>query len=455
MKVLTNISFVFWLTLIFIVLPVYGKTNASDASEQAPLAASLKETALIIDDIICIGNDHTHCSFIRNKYYQQIGDELNPDDIIDAKLRLGTLIQFKHIDVYLRKGKQRGHVVVVFDIEEASNLQYELSYDVKRIKSKEDFYACFGETVPDNKEALINLCDKDKYRISETQQYISSRATDFNFLGSGKELSLGVSGYKYDKDADHFKQSLIEPADTDSWFTRYIIKHNTLSLDYYDPHLFNSPYYYFNATIELTKSRSKYTEIDDNNSEISHENNPLNKRSWFSFGKRFARYSYVSLDIAGDLDEKIDENYSFNYGFNSENDTLFPVYGEKLSTRYTTLSNGHRYQLSYISHVNIDDYSAISLGVNTDYYKESNRQFYSKIEDVGISARYSNYKVIDAKVGAFSGWSLGATFRRTKDWYGSNPQEDFRIIEFDAGYTYQTENMIYRFFLKVGLNESQ
>ena len=455
MKVVTYIFFVLWLTLIFIVLPVYGKTNASDASEQVFLGAPLKKTALIIDDIICIGNDETNCSFIRNKYYQHIGDELNPDEIIDAKLRLGTLIQFKHIDVYLKKGKQRGHVVVVFDIEEASNLQYELSYDMKRIKSKEDFYACFGDAVPDNKEELINLCDRDKYRISETQQYISAQATNFNFLGLGKELSLSISGYKYDKDADHFKQSLIEPADTDSWSTRYITTHNTLSLDYYDPHLLNSPYYYFTANIQLTQSQSKYTETDDSNSQTSRESYPSNKRSWFSFGRRFARYSYVSLGIAGDLDEQIDENYYFNYGFNSENDTLFPVYGEKLSTRYASLSNGYRYQLSYISHLNLDDYSAISLGVNADYYKESNRHFYSKVEEVGLTAKYSNYKVIDAKAGTFSGWSLGATFRKKQDWYDSNPQEDFRIIEFDAGYTYQTENMIYRFYLKVGLNENQ
>ncbi len=438
----------------YLTFDCLAQNNVASVTEKEYLE-SFDQTTLVIDDIICTGNEHTDCRFIKNKYYQNVGNQLDRAEIIDAKLRLSTLIQFRDINVYLKKGKQRGHVVVVFDIEEASNLQYDLSYDVKRIKSKEDFYACFGDAVPDNKAALINLCDRDKYRISETQQYISAKATNFNFLGSGKELSLGVSGYKYDKDADHFKQSLIEPADTDSWSTRYITLHNTLSLDYYDPHLLNSPYYYFTAYIQLTKNRSKYTEKDDNTSQTSRESYPSNKQSWFSFGRRFARYSYFSMGIEGDLDEKIDENYFFSYGFNSENDTLFPIYGDKLSTRYRTLKDGHRYQLSYLSHVNIDDDSAISFGLNADYYKQSNSHFYSKIKEAGFIAKYTRHKMINAKSGAYSGWSLGTSFKKKQDWYDNNSREDFHIIEFDAGYTYQTEGMIYRFFLKVGLNESQ
>jgi outer membrane protein assembly factor BamA len=437
------------------VLPAYGQSNVSGVSDQESLVAPLQKTTLIIDDIICIGNDNTDCSFIRNKYYQRIGDQLNPDEIIDAKLRLGTLIQFKNIDVFLKKGTKRGNVVVVFDIKEASNLQYELSYDAKRIESKESFYSCYGDSVPDNREALIRLCALDKYHVYETQQYLSTKVTNFNFLGSGKELSLSASGYQYDKEADHFKQSLTELSDTDSWSTRYITTFKRIALNYYDPHLFNSPYYYINANIQLTKNQTKYTETDSNRSETTREAFPSNKRTWFSIGSRFARYSYISLGIAGDLDEKVNENYYLNYGFNSENDILFPVQGEKLTTSYVTLPLGYRYELSYLYHFNIDDNSAISLGVSADYYKESTDNFYSKITEAALLTKYTNFKVINSKEGQYAGWYLGVAVRSKQDRYDNNPRENFKIIEVDVGYTYQTEAMIYRLSLKVGLNESQ
>ena len=69
--------------------------------------------------------------------------------------------------------------------------------------------------------------------------------------------------------------------------------------------------------------------------------------------------------------------------------------------------------------------------------------------------KYTNFKVINTRAGGYSGWSIAATAKIKEDWYDNNPQEEFNIIELDAGYTYQTESMIYRFSLKVGLNESQ
>ena len=443
----------FLLFLCFIA-PAYGQV-------QKAIVTSVSDTvthdsnSLVIDDITCLGNNTTECSFIRNKYYQNVGDQLSPDEIIDAKLRLGTLIQFQRIDVYLKKGKKRGHVIVVFDIKEASNLQFELSYDAKRIKSKENFYSCYGEIVPSSNEELINLCDRDKYRVTETEQYISARVTNFNFLGSGKELSFSASGYQYDKKSDHFKQSLIEPSDTDNWSARYISSLKRISLNYYDPHLLSSPYYYINANLQLPKVRTKYIEVDINSTETSNEEFPLKERAWFTIGRRFARYSYVSFSLAGDLDKEVNENYYLIYGFNSENDILFPVQGEKLTTSYITLSDGHRYEFSYLFHLNLDEYSAISFGASADYYKESNENFYSKITEAALSVKYTNFKVINTRAGGYSGWSIAATAKIKEDWYDNNPQEEFNIIELDAGYTYQTESMIYRFSLKVGLNESQ
>ena len=69
----------------------------------AESSTSSTQAVLIIDDIICQGNENTDCDFITKKYYQKIGQVLDADEIADAQLRLGTLIQFKYISIHLEK----------------------------------------------------------------------------------------------------------------------------------------------------------------------------------------------------------------------------------------------------------------------------------------------------------------------------------------------------------------
>ncbi|NQZ12483.1 MAG: hypothetical protein HRT35_35465, partial [Algicola sp.] len=108
-------------TLMFGALALQANTTRADETvtyEDNP--------KWVIDGITCEGNKNTECDFITKKYYQQIGDVLDAEEIADAKLRLGTMIQFKTVNTRLAKGKERGHVVVVFEVSEANHIQYEL-----------------------------------------------------------------------------------------------------------------------------------------------------------------------------------------------------------------------------------------------------------------------------------------------------------------------------------------
>lgn len=158
---------------------------------------------LIIDDIICQGNENTECDFITKKYYQQIGQVLDADEIADARLRLGTLIQFKAVNIHLEKGSQRNHVVVVFDVNEASNIQYELGANYGYSESN-NFYNRCVYNLENEDEIHFGTCeDNAKYNGAG----LSAKVTNFNFLGTGKELSLsidnGISQVRVDHTYNH------------------------------------------------------------------------------------------------------------------------------------------------------------------------------------------------------------------------------------------------------------
>ncbi|PAJ74599.1 hypothetical protein CJF42_09775 [Pseudoalteromonas sp. NBT06-2] len=99
-----------YLVGIFLLLTIPFNSTQVQASEAEP-------PKLIIDDIKCTGNSTTDCDFITKKYYQKVGDVLNPDEIEDAKLRLGTLIQSCHTmkrELLIKKLKQyKGNITHV------------------------------------------------------------------------------------------------------------------------------------------------------------------------------------------------------------------------------------------------------------------------------------------------------------------------------------------------------
>jgi outer membrane protein assembly factor BamA len=410
---------------------------------------------LIIDDITCIGNETTQCSFIKKKYYQEIGDELDPDEIIDAKLRLGTLIQFKNIDVYLQKGHQRGHIVVVFEIKEASNLQYEIVYQHQYTKRNETFFSCDDESKPKYNQGRIDLCDRNTYKVAEVQNLLYANIKNFNFLGSGKELTLEIVHSKTDNETDHFLQPLAEPENTDNWSSRNIKRSKYVNIQYYDPHFFDSPYYYFHAYLDVSKFTHESYTADLNGIHIEPKPTVNGSNTWFSFGRRFGRYSYFSVNMSGSLTEKINKSFRINYGFNSENDVLLPTSGSKFLLSNSIFDNANRYAISYIKHFSLPNQRAFSLGGKGSYYKQSTEDGYAKSTDLSLTAKYSSIRAINKKQGEYAGWYIGIEAFNRQNIYDDNPKERHHIAEINAGYIYQTENMVYRFTLEVSLNESK
>src|SRR4029077_20489296 len=82
---------------------------------------------LIVEDIQCRGNATTSCRFIRGYLYLHAGQALDETEIRDATLRLAWLQNFRSVDIHLEKGSEKGRVIVVIEVVEASSITEALS----------------------------------------------------------------------------------------------------------------------------------------------------------------------------------------------------------------------------------------------------------------------------------------------------------------------------------------
>lgn len=399
---------------------------------------------LIIDEITCQGNTSTECSFVTNKYYQQIGDVLNPDEIADAKLRLGTLIQFKSVNIHLEKGYQRNHVVVVFDVNEASNMLYELGggYDYLKVEPGQ-----------------------------ESRYGVNSKVTNFNFLGAGKELSLSVSGARDEWKSESLGKGIsIDSLGnyTESW-AKYSSTNSTnnylLSLGYYDPHLFGTSHYYLAAGIQFNKyslENNRSTQILDASQEVAPEivrwkSEGTQNSHTFVLGRRFGSHSYISLDSVTTNNVSTDQTtYGVSYGWNSEDDTLFPTQGSEFSTRISKFRDDYQVNLHYKKNISVGLNQVLTFGNNItfnehNYYCTACYLMFRNSVSASIFSRYSHIKAVDKTQGIYAGWYLGFYLGQ-----GNISEEiyNYHFSGINAGYTYQTANMIYRFSLAYNQQEN-
>ena len=356
---------------------------------------------LIIDELLCRGNENTQCEFITKKFYQGVGDHVDPEEIADARLRLGTLQQFKNVSIVLEKAQQRGHVNVVFVVDEAQHVQYSLgtSYSGHNI----------GHSRGDNFGQ-------------------SAGVTDFNFLGSGKELSFNVSGFY--ADSTNF-----------SYFDNNSHGY-TARLSYYDPHLLNSVDYFLSANTSynsIENSNGNLTLIDNKGIEISNERSYANSFYSVALGRRFFSHSYVSSGI---FDSSADSDTSLfvAYGWNSTDDKLFATQGSEFRSQLTTSLNGDSASLSLRYQQNIslnEDYVfgyelSDSIYLKHDVFRENqfNPQMKISLSDIDSSQGVS---------GKYTGWryQISAPLRRFET----------NTLNFGISYIYQTDALIMSFSL--------
>jgi hypothetical protein len=259
---------------------------------------------LIVDGLVCRGNDATECSFITKKYYQNVGDVVDPDEIADARLRLGTLQQFRSISIVLEKASQRGRVNVVFIVNEANNIQFRLNGNYRH---------------------------SDGPFFKSNNYGLNAGVTNFNFLGTGKQLSFDV-----------FSNHLNTSYDTEvfSYFgDEYNSKNSNLRLEYYDPHLLGSVNYYFTAGLLHSQTKQKAV-IHTERANGSLTNRDIKSYRYnLSLGRRFGSHSYTAVhangikfvgDLVGNADS-FSPVFSVEYGWDSRDDLIFPTKGSSFS----------------------------------------------------------------------------------------------------------------------------
>ncbi|HEV7606831.1 MAG TPA: hypothetical protein VGO61_05810 [Steroidobacteraceae bacterium] len=80
---------------------------------------------LVVQEVTCAGNEQTSCEFIRDHLYLRAGQPLDEEEIRNAELRLSWLRNFQSVKIRLERGAQRGAVIVVIEVEEASAIATE------------------------------------------------------------------------------------------------------------------------------------------------------------------------------------------------------------------------------------------------------------------------------------------------------------------------------------------
>lgn len=366
---------------------------------------------LIVDGLVCRGNDTTECSFITKKYYQDVGDVVNPDEIADARLRLGTLQQFKNVSIVLEKASQRGRVNVVFIVNEANNIQYLLGSNFNHFNDSGSSINSFG---------------------------LNAAVTDFNFLGSGKQLSFGVFGQESGPS-----------------------KNNYLNINYYDPHLLGSVNYFLTAGIGLNQSKFVISSFDKSNVEIDTERYSYD----VSLGRRFASHSYAAVHafgykINGDMtnifnpaDDSFSPIFSFVYGWDSRDDVIFPTKGSSFSVRVddsifksdTTVSdingniitfeNQKNVSFGYSDNIRLNPNLIFNYGiegtVDLARIDELDRQPF-QIISLGLTSLDSTH----SNEGQYKGWKYGISLPINPDGF------EVDSAAFSLGYIYQTDALI-------------
>lgn len=391
----------------------YGQDNKLGQSREP----GVLHGKLIIEDIECRGNENTRCDFIRKKYYQHIGDTLDPDEISDARLRLGALIQFRDIKVHLEKGSERGYVIVVFVVREASHIQYNMDFN--------GFYqstrSVLTTGVVDFSEAGSNFLQPLPYTIRDiefreirTEQAIFFGITDFNIFGTGKELGLSLAAANVDvnfwqvtqtganKLADPIKYPLYTNLrlDQNSIYSSdfdYEDRNYLAGIHYHDPNLFSSPYYFMSAGYQK----------DYHYPSFGSDYKPDLK--YLEVGRRFARFSSIALSTLRNWGIHY---YTLKYGWDSQDDTILPTKGSYFKGSYISYdyedskNRPYRVDLDYSKHLEIYANKVLTFSAGGDYHTNADKPNYR------AGFRFTNILERDAGRGTYTGWSI--SFRTSK-----------------------------------------
>jgi len=82
---------------------------------------------LLIESIVCYGNERTSCEQIQEALSVNVGETLNHASIKESKMRLALIGEFEDVEIRLSKGSERGKVVVTISVKEIFPWSFNLS----------------------------------------------------------------------------------------------------------------------------------------------------------------------------------------------------------------------------------------------------------------------------------------------------------------------------------------
>ncbi|MBF0300524.1 MAG: hypothetical protein HQK51_17545 [Oligoflexia bacterium] len=294
-------------------------TTSNTDTTTATTSESTFNPQYTIEGIECQGNEKTKCATIASEYYQNAGEQVNFEEIQNAKLRLDAKGFFDNVDISLKKGNLRGNVIVLIKVVEGKDIKWNLSA----------FHA-----------SSYTVRNKDTGNFSTLRAGVSN----LNFLGKGKILSANLTFARANSSYDH-------QGDYSHYTFSYQGYWLTPSLTYSDPHLFDSKKWFSNfnliskfSSVSTTQTEYYYLPYED----TKQKRIAINIESNLELGMRFADFSYLSLEYLykrwhGDFGNGSDHSTYFHYGWNSENDHLIPTEGSSLLTSILIYNNHNKF----------------------------------------------------------------------------------------------------------------
>ena len=213
-----------WLALLLMGLPALATARIAE------------DQHLVVEALRCQGNVNTSCRFILGSVYLAAGDRLNEEEIQNARLRLSSMRNFKSVDIHLEKGSERGKVIVVVEVSEATPIIGAASVATERLGNS-------------------------------WTQVVAARATDYDLFGAGKIL-----------DAQATTRAPLSGPELENILAR---------LQYVDPHLFDSQRYYLSAGLFRQHTRFEFGNGESYEASLAGAD--------IAFGRRIFNFSYLTL----------------------------------------------------------------------------------------------------------------------------------------------------------------
>ena len=332
----------------------------------ALLAQEQNNTRLVIEGLRCQGNATTSCRFILGYVFLASGDPVNEDEIQSATLRLSRLRNFEHVDIHLEKGSQRGKVILVVEVKEASPIAMESALGLSSV-------------------------------AGATSEVLAGRLSDLNLFGNGKILDL--------------------LAQTQLPVAGLMQKASSATLEYIDPQFLSASKYFFGTRLSYLDTHQS---LDTGNRFDAHVFDAS-----VSFGHRFGAFSYVTAgydyrfvsNVAcsfrpGDGRPQTDRSrgsLQVGYGWSSD-DPYFPTHGSQFQlTTGKSESGCQGFSLFFLKTWAVTDKGYVSVGLQQSNATVSYAQDFTA--SLGsLSLRRARWYVGPGV------WSLGYTNQGNRDW---------------------------------------